>query len=95
MNLDAYVKTRPIPSELLHNLGYMRGPGNKISERPTEHELRVLTCLSHGLTLAQAAEVLGVGFETVRTQAKTARLRLGAKNTTHAVATALRLEMIL
>lgn len=61
---------------------------------PTRSELQVLTCLSHGMTRAMAADALGLGVETVKSHLRSARQRLGAKDSTHAVAIAIRLGMI-
>ena len=60
----------------------------------TQPELMVLRCYSVGMTTEMAAITLGKSYETVRNQAKTARYRLRAKNTTHAVALALRQGLI-
>lgn len=60
----------------------------------SESELRVLEAFSRGMTAEMAAELLGVSPETVKTQVKSARYRLRAKNTTHACCEALRLGLI-
>jgi DNA-binding CsgD family transcriptional regulator len=65
-----------------------------LSEGLSRREIQVLELLSHGTTLAQAADSLGIGFETARSHKKAARFKLRAKNTTHAVATALRKGLI-
>lgn len=57
-------------------------------------EVRCLLVLSHGVGLRGAAELLGVGLETVKTHTKHARWKLRAKNTTHAVAIAIRQGII-
>lgn len=57
-------------------------------------ELDALRACSHGLTAAMAGELLAKEAETVKTQLKHARLKLGAKNTAHAVAIALREGLI-
>ena len=61
---------------------------------PTGAELAALNCVSHGLTASMAAEVLGVSPYTVQRQLKSARRKLAAKNTTHAVALAVRANLI-
>lgn len=61
---------------------------------PTAAELAALSAVSHGLTAGMAAEVLGVSPYTVQRQLKSARRKLAAKNTTHAVAIAVRQQMI-
>lgn len=57
-------------------------------------ETRVLEALSHGLGYKGAAEVLGVGIETVKSDVVRARRALQAKDATHAVAIALRSGLI-
>lgn len=56
----------------------------------TPMEIRVLTVMSHGPTENEAATLIGVSLETVKWHTKGARRALRAKNTTHAVAIALR-----
>lgn len=68
------------------------GPNREI---PPDAELRALLCASHGLTRMMIADVLGVSPDTVKTQLQRARQRLAAKNTTHAVALAIRAGLIL
>ena len=60
----------------------------------TAAELRVVESMSHGLTAQMAGELLAVSPETVKSQLQAARFRLRAKNTTHAVANALRQGLI-
>ena len=60
----------------------------------TREEVRVLRLLARGHTIAETAEILGKGSETVKSQARVARGRLGARNTTHAVAIAISLDLI-
>lgn len=57
-------------------------------------ERDAVNAASHGLDYAMIAATLGKDEDTVRTQLKSARRRLGAKNTTHAVALALRAGII-
>ena len=61
---------------------------------PTPHELRVLLCVSHGMTNQMVAETVGCGIESVKSHLKNAQHRLAAKNRAHAVAIALREGMI-
>jgi DNA-binding CsgD family transcriptional regulator len=63
-------------------------------ERLSSRERDVLLLLSHGCTLAQAADALGIGYETARSHRQRARFKLRAKNVTHTVALALRLGAI-
>lgn len=80
--------TAPIPDRLLGTLGDER------RFRLTPPELRVLTCISHGMTYEMAANTLGVSRNTVISQRETAVLKLRAKTTTHAVAQAIRQGLI-
>jgi len=52
-------------------------------------EVDVLTMLAMGLNRSQAAESLDISEHTLRAYVETARLKLGATNTTHAVARAV------
>ena len=56
----------------------------------TQRELSVLKIASDGRTAEEIARVLGLGMETVRTHFKKAQRKLGARNRTHAVVTAMR-----
>ena len=58
------------------------------------HEVRVLQAVADGRTAFEASVELGLSYSTVRTYIKTARERLGASNTTHAVALAFRQGLI-
>ena len=60
----------------------------------TRTEARVLRLLAHGHTLGRTAQLLGKSRETVKSQVRLARGRLQAKNTTHAVAIAISLDLI-
>ena len=51
----------------------------------TVHQLRLLTLAARGMTNPEIGQVLGIGPRTVRNQLRDARLKLGAKNTSHAV----------
>ncbi|MGH3103220.1 MAG: response regulator [Gaiellaceae bacterium] len=61
-------------------------PGGRLTER----ELAVLTLLAEGLSHEQIGQRLGIASETVRTHARKAADRLGARTRTQAVATAIR-----
>lgn len=67
--------------------------------RSTEHplsvaELEALTAVSNGLTSRMAGELLIKEEETIRSQLKAARMKLRAKNTTHACCMAIRQGLI-
>ena len=60
----------------------------------SDEERAYLVAASHGLTYSETGEVLGRSDETVQSELKHARRKLAAKNTTHAVAIALRRGLI-
>jgi DNA-binding CsgD family transcriptional regulator len=60
----------------------------------TPRELAVLRLLSLGKQVREIAALLGLGEETVRSHIKKAEAKLGVQNGSHAVAQALRLQMI-
>ena len=60
----------------------------------TSRELEVLRLLAEGLSHQAIADCLDIGSETVRTHARKAAGRLGAKTRTQAVASAIRLRLI-
>lgn len=57
-------------------------------------EVDALTLLAMGYSRAQAAESLSISEHTLRVYIESARLKLGALNTTHAVARALTLGLL-
>jgi DNA-binding CsgD family transcriptional regulator len=57
-------------------------------------ELRVLQLAAEGMTLAETAEELEKSPNTINNQRDTIRKKLDANNLTHAVAIALREEII-
>ena len=60
----------------------------------TKRQLQVLAGVRDGHTAESVANILGLSPETVREHLKTARRRLGANNATHAVITAIRLDLL-
>ncbi len=58
-------------------------------------ELAAMTCLAKGMSRAQAAQEMGISEHTLRVYIESARHKLGALNTTHAVARALSEGIIL
>jgi DNA-binding NarL/FixJ family response regulator len=60
----------------------------------TARELDVLVLLAEGLSHEEIGRRLGIASETVRTHARKAADRLGARTRTQAVATAIRLGLI-
>ena len=60
----------------------------------TCREREVLALLAQGRQLDEIATGLGIGSETVRTHVRNASERLGATNRTHAVAIAIRHQLI-
>lgn len=57
-------------------------------------EISAMTYLAKGLSRAQAAELMSISEHTLRVYIEAARHKLGAINTTHAVARALNLGLI-
>jgi LuxR family quorum sensing-dependent transcriptional regulator len=62
--------------------------------RLTPRELAVLRLFSFGNTVAESARLLDLGEETIRTHAKAAQTKLGARNRAHAVAEAIRQHLL-
>ena len=60
----------------------------------TPREIAVLRLISTGAPHREVAKALGIGEETVRSHLKKAQLKLGARNRAHAVAEALRQNLI-
>jgi DNA-binding CsgD family transcriptional regulator len=56
----------------------------------TQREHEVLSLFADGLKQAQVASAMGIGVETVKTYSAMVRLKMHARNTTHAVAIAFR-----
>lgn len=67
----------------------------RLSAELTPRERDVLTLLSRGSSRAQAAEYLRISQHTLRDYIDTARLKLDAQNTTHAVVTAMAQGLLL
>lgn len=65
-----------------------KGAG-EVPRQLSPRERDALTLLALGQSRAQAAEALSISEHTLRTYIESARLKLGAANTTHAVARAL------
>ncbi|SPH24573.1 HTH-type quorum sensing-dependent transcriptional regulator VjbR [Defluviimonas aquaemixtae] len=66
-----------------------RGTDFHAMQSLSPREIDVLTMLAMGLNRAQAADNLAISEHTVRTYVESARFKLGANNTTHAVARAV------
>jgi DNA-binding CsgD family transcriptional regulator len=62
--------------------------------RLTDRELDVLRAASVGLERRAVADLYGISPETVKMHSTAARRRLRAKNTTHAVAIAIRAGLL-
>ncbi len=61
-----------------------------IATKPTAHELRLVTCRSHGLGVHGTCDALGLGYEAVKSSLRLASRRVGAKDTPHLIAICLR-----
>lgn len=76
------------------------GIGNAVHQPRRERyqlsqgERYALMAASHGMRRPESAEILGVCEETIASRLERARRILRAKNTTHAVAIAMRLGLI-
>ena len=79
---------------LLQRVLASRGASGGIDHRLTDKQRRCLFAASLGLDWRHSAAVLGVSEETVRGHLTHCRRTLAAKNTTHAVATAIRCSLI-
>lgn len=62
--------------------------------RVTPRELAVLRLVSMGRQNEEIAQVLGLGEETVRSHLKKVQTKLGVRNRAHAVAEAIRQQLI-
>ena len=72
-----------------------RGSDHTPSSQLSPREVDALTLLALGYNRAQAAESLSISEHTLRVYVESARFKLGAANTTHAVALALARGQIL
>ena len=76
------------------------GPASKLAPEEDERahltprELAVLRLVSLGRTTEDAAKLLGLGEETVRSHLKKAQAKLGALNRAHAASEAIRQQLI-
>ena len=61
----------------------------------TPRELAVLRWASFGRQVQEIAKELGLGTETIRSHLKKAQEKLQARNRTHAVAEAMRQQLLL
>ena len=66
-----------------------RGSDRVEVQKLSPREIDALTLLATGMNRAQAAETLSISEHTLRVYIESARFKLGATNTTHAVARAL------
>lgn len=84
----------PLPDErIIEKLAESIERINK-RQRITPAEKAVLYWAARGLSTRKTAEELGVSMETIKTQRKAAIYKLEARNTTHAVAIAVREGLI-
>lgn len=75
-------------------LGFEAGEGAHVPSL-SPRELAAIRCLARGLNRAQAAQELSISEHTLRVYIESARHKLGALNTTHAVARALSTGLII
>jgi DNA-binding NarL/FixJ family response regulator len=75
-------------------LGIVSLTTGRVASELTRREADVLTLLAEGFTYEEIGRRLAISPETVRTHLQKASERLGASTRTHAVATAIRLGLI-
>lgn len=68
--------------------------GSKLEVKLSKREIDVLQWLAIGKSKQDVADILNISIHTVKTYAETARYRLNALNTTHAVALAMDSSLI-
>src|SRR5688572_5675392 len=90
--LDSVLSGRPYVDAALASIAI--AGRNTVAPALTPRELEVLELLAEGLSHEAIAQRLDIGSETVRTHARKAAGRLGAKTRTQAVASAIRLRLI-
>lgn len=71
-----------------------RGSDEAESAKLSPREVDALTMLAMGYNRGQAAEILSISEHTLRVYIESARFKLGASNTTHAVARGLTLGLL-
>ncbi|WP_298492761.1 LuxR family transcriptional regulator [uncultured Maritimibacter sp.] len=76
-------------------LQFEQGADPLATPQLSPRELASIRCLARGLSRAQAADELGISEHTIRVYIESARHKLGAINTTHAVARALSTGIII
>jgi len=79
-------------ARLLEDIARVDLHGQNVELAPTER--RVLQLVADGAGEDRAAEILGRSPETIKTQTKRIRLKLGARTITQAVAIAMRKGLI-
>jgi DNA-binding CsgD family transcriptional regulator len=83
MRVDA---EHPWTERIIEDIRRAPMPKTVVSPR----ELDTLRASSHGMVGQEVAALLGIGEESVKSYLASARRKLRAKNTTHAVALAIR-----
>lgn len=68
--------------------------GSNHSPELTEREYDVLRWMSHGCTYEEISQKLTIGISTVRKHISSIFIKLGAKNSNHAIATAVRWNLV-
>ena len=91
--LDSVLAGRPYVDAALASIA-IDGGARAVAPVLTARELEVLELLAEGLSHEAIAQRLDIGSETVRTHARKAAGRLGAKTRTQAVASAIRLGLL-
>ena len=98
---EAFIGTRRQDAILIahfFNQKALEFEGERLSDAAralSPREVDVMTCLALGHSRAQAAEMLKISESTLRVYIESARHKLGALNTTHAVARAMTQGLIM
>ena len=72
----------------------LKGMAKAKEPEPTTRELEILKAIANGMNYQEVAKTMYISVETVKSHLRHLRPKLNAKNTTHAVAIALRRGMI-
>lgn len=85
--LRRFILSQPIPPRLIRNIGL-------VCTDLSPAQNRLLLLLADGYSKPEIARATGWSYETLKDYSERIRLKLGARNTTHAVAIAIRNGLI-
>jgi PAS domain S-box-containing protein len=92
--VSVVVPRRTIPAGVSPQEAAARGPRMRGGDQPTAREVEILELVADGLDNDEIARRLFVSVDTVKSHVRRLIQRLGARNRTHAVAVALRRNLI-